>query len=429
MSLKDRIDALMEPCATGSREEEKRRKINMLRHQLDRIMGHRQPVTAKIPPRNPSNLEKVLSGGVVETEDGPAFLVKYDYPLDHNHGYRALKTFLEAPTERLPLFAGAHLTKESLMENAIFMDVETTGLSGGAGTYAFLIGVGFFTKTGFQIHQYFMRDFHEEPGLLHLVSEFARTNAWLITFNGKSFDLNLLATRYIMNRKPFPFAPLPHWDLLRTSRSVFKLRIGSCSLSNIEENVLGLERYNDVPGYEIPSRYHRFIRDGNAKPLGPVFYHNRIDILSMVTLAAIFLQGIHQDEFVEELTPWEFLGLGKIMARTDVSRACDLWQHGLALADDEHIEFYLKKELGHAAKRAGDFTRAVVIWEEMMGSHLPDPYVHEELAKYFEHRVKDCGQALKLVEEALISFRHIDKWSESLEYRRNRLRRKIREGG
>ena len=149
----------------------------------------------------------------------------------------------------------------------------------------------------------------------------------------------------------------------------------------------------------------------------------------MVTLAAIFLEGIHQDRIIEELTPWEFLGLGKIMAKTDVSRACELWHHGLTLAGNEHIEFYLNKELGHAAKRAGDFSKAAGIWQVMLGSHLPHPYVHEELAKYFEHRVKDFNQALKFVEEALISFRHMDKWNESLEYRRNRLRRKIREGG
>ncbi len=428
MNLRDRLDAIFDSSATNRNSNDKALKIRTLRAQLDRILANKPHVTRLRPQEELSNLEEILHGSEVETQSGPAFVTEYHYPQDFRHGIRKLDALLNAPTKWLPLLLGTPPARPLSLSDAIFLDTETTGLSGGTGTYAFLVGAGFFTAKGFSVYQYFMRDFHEEPALLSLVSRLVGDKSWLVTFNGKAFDMNLLATRFILCRESFPFACIPHWDLLATSRRVFKPRIGSCSLSNIEREVLGFERQGDIPGCEIPAIYHGFVRDGNAKPLAGVFHHNRLDILSMVTLVTLLLQGIHRRKAVPEFTPWEFLTLGRIMEKSDYAAACRLWEHGLDLTDDERIVYLLKREWSCAAKKAGDYGRAVGFWEDMLAYPPVDPFVHEELAKYWEHKVGDYHNAIVLVEEALVFFGHIRKWREPLEYRRDRLVTKIKRG-
>ncbi|MDY7032138.1 MAG: ribonuclease H-like domain-containing protein [Thermodesulfobacteriota bacterium] len=426
MDLRDRLEALLESSADDRQKDEKHQKIEALRARIDRIIGHRPGIPDSQPKERSSDLDRVLSGNTIETEVGPVFITEYHYPSEYHHGIRRLDELLEAPTDRLSLFTKTPPDDNILLRDAIFIDTETTGLSGGTGTYAFLVGAGVFSEKGFTTYQYFMRDFHEEPGLLNRVSSLVGDKSWIITFNGKAFDLNLLATRFTLNRLSCPFTHLVHWDLLSTSRCIFRPRLGSCTLANIEREVMGFERSGDIPGFEIPAIYHRFIRNGDSEPLAQVFYHNRLDILSMVTLATLLLQGIHLEEFIPELTPWEFLGFGKVLADFDHIAACSIWQHGLSIEGNEQIEYCLKKELSRTAKQAGDFQEAVRLWQEMLSLPLPDPYVHEELAKYLEHKEKDCHNAFTLVEEALTLFGHVDTWRESLEYRRNRLRRKIK---
>jgi len=422
MDLRDRIDALLPPSIKGKQEDEKHRRIEELRSNIDRILGKSRVIKEPRPKPEPLSLDEILAGRTVETKSGTVFMTEHHYPSDYSHGNRRLDEILDTPTDRLPIFIGEATGETLSLSDAIFIDTETTGLSGGTGTYVFLLGAGFFTDKGFSICQYFMRDFNEEPGLLHLVSRMVRDGKWVVTFNGKAFDLNLLATRFTLNRMPFPFTHIPHWDLLGTSRCIFKPRIGSCTLANIEREVIGFERHGDIPGVEIPAIYHNFIRNGDAGPLPTVFHHNLLDILSMVTIATLLLKGIHHKDFVREFTPWEFLGFGRMLAAFDHVAACQIWQHGLSLRGNEEIEYCLNKEISRAAKRTGDLDKAVKLWREMLKRPLLDPYVHEELAKYLEHKEKDYDNALALVEEALMFFGHIDRWREFLEYRKKRLR-------
>src|SRR5690606_37808519 len=168
--------------------------------------------------------------------------------------------------------------------------LETTGLSRGTGTYAFLVGVGRFVEGDFRLRQFFMRDYDDEyPMLEALRAELAEAEA-IVTFNGRSFDWPLLETRSTMNRLRLP--RLPHLDLLYPARRLWRPIIGGCRLSELEGAVLGLERHDDVPGYLIPQLYFDFLQTGDATPLTGVLVHNRLDILSMAALVGYVGQAI-----------------------------------------------------------------------------------------------------------------------------------------
>ena len=176
----------------------------------------------------------------------------------------------------------------------MFLDTETTGLAGGAGTAAFLIGVGWVEGERFHVRQYFMRDYHEEAALLHgLADELARFES-LVTFNGKMFDVPLLDARFRLNRARFPLGDAPHLDLLHPARRLWKARLESCRLQSLEAALMGLRRHGDIPGEEIPQIYFDFVRRRDARKLARVFDHNRQDIVSLAALAVLACQWVEE---------------------------------------------------------------------------------------------------------------------------------------
>ena len=177
----------------------------------------------------------------------------------------------------------------------MFFDLETTGLSGGAGTLAFLVGCGWFDADGaFVTRQYVLaRAGDERPMLQALAGQFATAGA-LVSFNGKSFDAPLLESRFLFHRLEWLGARLPHLDILHPARRFWRAEsvggeASSCSLSALERQVLGAGRHDDVPGYEVPARYFEFVRSGDARLLSGVLAHNRLDLLSLAGLTAQLL--------------------------------------------------------------------------------------------------------------------------------------------
>ena len=168
-----------------------------------------------------------------------------------------------------------------------FLDTETTGLAGGTGTCAFLVGVGRITPEGFRVRQFFMRDYCEEASLLDALARHLAPFRVLITYNGRTFDQPLLETRYRLNRSRPPFGKLEHLDLLYGARRLWKLRYETCRLVDLENQVLGFERQGDVPGALIPYLYFEYLRTGRAARLLPVFHHNATDILTLACLTGI----------------------------------------------------------------------------------------------------------------------------------------------
>lgn len=170
---------------------------------------------------------------------------------------------------------------------ACFLDTETTGLSGGAGTVAFLVGVGYCMGDGFCVDQFFMSDYSDEPEMLVELSRLLEKFDSVITFNGNRFDLPLLSSRFLMNRLPDAVKSLQPLDLLLSARRLWKLRLGSCRLANLEECVLGIHRENDLPGSEVPQRYFDFIKTGDASLVDNIIRHNKQDIVTLGRLLAV----------------------------------------------------------------------------------------------------------------------------------------------
>ena len=213
------------------------------------------------------------------------------------------------PTLLDPISGGA--IPSCCPERWAFLDTETTGLAGGSGTYAFLIGVGRITANGFHLRQFFMRDYDEEPSLLAALADYLNEFDVLITFNGKSYDQPLLETRFRMSRYRPPFDRMQHLDLLFGSRRIWNLRFDSCRLVELERQILGVERQGDLPGEMIPYVYFDYLRNREAFRVVPILHHNAIDILTLACLTGIVPWAFHSPEKARITHGAEMVGLAR----------------------------------------------------------------------------------------------------------------------
>lgn len=391
------------------------------------------------PSRNPFGIEKVLVGTHLQTHQGATFLVEERYPASYQHGRIGL--LASASLDIVAQWAGDQRLCRCAPQSFAFLDTETTGLAGGTGTYAFLVGVGRFEGDNFHLAQFFMRDPLEEPGQLAALEEFLAPCEALVTFNGKAFDIPLLATRYTTHGWRPPFAGYAHVDLLHLARRLWRDRLPSRTLGNLEVQILGaLRTEEDVPGWLIPSLYFEYLRNGDARPLKSVFYHNAMDVVSM---AALFnhMSGLlanplgagiaHRVDVIALAKLFEDLG--------NLDAATDLYIHGLQhagtqlerLPEANLLEAINRLALIH--KRRQNLAAAVALWEQAaQHAHLN---AHVELAKCYEHRLRDIGRAIHWTQTALDLVRAPDfppfervHWLPDLEYRLARLRRKLSGG-
>ncbi len=310
------------------------------------------------------------------------------------------------------------LQPDKTVSDLVFFDIETTGLSGGAGNIAFLAGFGRRMDSRFVVSQYFLSDFPGEAEFLGKILEnIAGTNLF-VSYNGKSFDANILNTRFIMNGLRFSFDH--HLDLLYPARRLWKSLIGSCSLGNIEYNILKIDRELDVPGFMIPEIYFRFLKTGNNQSLEPVFAHHEQDIVSLAKLLcrmeeiiASPLENIFADKFS--------LGMMLMESNPDMGTAVlkEAFGKGCARAG---------RELGLVYKKRGDYSSAVSIWKSMFDKR--SIFAGIELAKYYEHKLKKPALALSLVSRMLdYPDRYIERMKDPLVHRKNRLLRKTKGPG
>jgi hypothetical protein len=318
------------------------------------------------------------------------------------------------------------------LENLIFLDTETSGLAGGTGTYAFEVGLGRFTNEGFKLAQFFMRHPGEEAALLAGLIEFMDGMEAVVTYNGKSFDIPLLNTRYTMMGMTTPFEDIAHFDLLHLARRLWRMRLESRTLGNIETKILGLNRSEEeVPGYMIPEMYFEYLKTKDARPMAGIFYHNAVDILSLAGLFSHMAFLLH-DPFSEKIIhPEDVVSLGRFFeAVGDSKTAQKLYEKSLKL--DLSTDHYLAtiKKLSFLNKRCGQWEAAVAMWEE--ASQAGEIYAFEELAKYYEHYVKDLEKAQEWTLDALdcLQKQHFpayvyQTWLDAFQHRLARLRRKL----
>ncbi len=289
--------------------------------------------------------------------------------------------------------------------NWLFLDTETTGLAGGTGTYAFLIGIAWWEAGGLEVEQFFMRDHSDEHSVLAALKERLSERRVLVTFNGKSFDWPLLETRFRMTRSISPKAPRAHLDLLHPSRHIWRARIGSVRLSELERYVLGRNRGHDIVSDLIPQIYFDYLRGGCAEQLVPVFYHNQMDLVGLAALSGRVFSLLASPE-LEGRDALEVFGVSRICDRRgESSRARDLYTHAIARELPEPADGAARAALARLAKREGDFARATSLWMELRGISREGLEAYVELAKYYEHRARRPERAAELVGEALTELR------------------------
>ena len=365
--------------------------LEELRRVIRRIEGARPFRTAPEPP------EAVLGGQLVETEAGSILVVRREFPFDHRHGRVALEGALRVSAESMRALSRDETLPEP--DRLLFLDTETTGLAGGTGTYAFLVGAGFVEADRFVVVQYFMRDLDEEPALLAAVAPLLERASGLVTFNGSGFDLPLLETRFVLARRRWP-STLLHVDLLHPARRVWAARFVDCRLGTLEREVLGHLREDDVPGSLIPSLYFDFLRRRHAAPLAGVFTHNRQDVLSLVALFGWLGRALAQGEHGVD-DGLDLAGLGRLWERVDPARAVACYRGSLAVGLPAREAHVIRLRLAAWEKRWARWQAACALWEEAAAAVTFDPRPWEELAKYHEHRSRDRHTARAVVTAAL----------------------------
>ena len=311
----------------------------------------------------------------------------------------------ETSLETLRLIAPGAPDLAADLRNWLFLDTETTGLSGGTGTYPFLVGLAWWDGGGLQVEQFFMRDHSEEHSVLLALKERLVERPVLVTFNGKSFDWPLLDTRYRMTRSISAHLPAAHLDLLHPARHLWRLRLGSVRLAELEWHVLGKRREADVISELIPQIYFNYLSGGAPDPLVPVFLHNQMDLVGLAALAARMFSLLAGPE-AAGADAFEFYGMSRILERRgEASRARGLYTRAIAGHLPRAVGRAARLALARLAKRQGDFELATSLWMELRGA-LPDGILaYEELAKYYEHRVGEPRRAAELMGEALAELR------------------------
>jgi uncharacterized protein YprB with RNaseH-like and TPR domain len=350
------------------------------------------------------DIDKCVQGQEIENECGKFFLVRRDFPLDAEQGNIKIGAVLDCIPEHIAITACDPDLEEFNPAETCFIDTETTGLSGGTGTMAFLVGVGYFADGMFRLEQCLMRDFDEEEAMLHhLNGIFARCNA-VVSFNGKSFDVPLLRTRFISNRQPFRLDAALHFDLLHAARRIWKLRLKDCSLGNVEREVLGIQRTGDIPSAEIPQIWFDYIRTRDARLLKRVFQHHRMDILSLPVLTALLSQCVETPDGEDLEHAEDRLSLIRLHFRQ--KRYPDVITHAQKLLETENeTEDFVRKQclelLAFAFKRTQDWRQMADTLELMAREFPSDALSRHELAKLYEHRMRNLPAAKKMCEEAI----------------------------
>lgn len=346
-------------------------------------------------------LEVARRGKWQDTSFGRCYVGRSVYSLAHEHGGVQLGDVLALQTDVFPLLARSPALAAVDFRRAAFLDTETTGLAGGTGTYVFLVGVGFFHGDEFVIEQFFMDDHGQERAMLAALGERLRPFETLVTFNGKVFDWPLLQTRYAMVRQPLPLAEPLQLDLLFPARRLWRERLGSCSLSSLEENLLGITRALDVPSWLIPSIYFQYVRDHDAAPLRPVFAHNEQDILSLLALTVRMGRQLAGPAAWEE--PIDAFAAGRVFEGDGQwGRAVVCYEQAMAGQLPPGQRGQVACRLGFVYKRLRQSENAVQVWQALV--ERPDGLgvvPHVELAKHLEHRARDFAAALAVVDRAI----------------------------
>ena len=352
---------------------------------------------------------EVLDGEWHERSGQRYLVVDRMYVPGYRHGSMALADGLppsDGMWPRLSLLANG-----SCGSRLLFIDLETTGIAGGAGTYAFLVGCGWFAGGTFRIRQFFLSSFTAERALLEAVGELGADAGTVVTYNGKSFDVPLIETRFALHRLTSPFGEMPHIDMLHPARRMWRHvqkdvpyndqqqdAPSSCRLSTLEQQLCGYVRDGDVAGFEIPARYFRYVHAGDPRPLAAVLEHNRLDLLSLALVTARAAQLL-EDGPTAARTAREALGMGRLFERGGMmAEAKSSFARAIEFGDaDEDLRAEALRAYAMVARRLRQYDDAADAWRRVLGlTECPRPIereASEALAVHHEHRRRDFVSA------------------------------------
>lgn len=399
---------------------------NDLSEQLKKLgvrFGKDKPLLATAKKKIP--IESLVDGHEFDTIFGKIFSSTRNYSKNHKHGVAPLKPF--SRYQVLCDWAQAGHLADVDIEDFVFLDTETTGLSGGTGTIPFMIGAARFIGDNFVLEQLFLRNPSEEKAQLTALTQFVDGAKAVVSYNGKSFDLPIINTRYILNRLSNPFPEMEHVDLLHITRRVWKRRLRECKLGNIEREVLFFKRTGeDIPGYLVPEFYREYLVNGDGSQIAGIFYHNRIDVVSLSALFT-WLAALLEDPSDERiLHPQDLLSIGHLMERLDREELAErIYRSELldGLNQTDRINALISR--ARLLKRNGKISEAIPLWKEAVEIGSVEAAV--ELAMYYEHNLKDYPSAIKFTESAISmltnenSANSASKIMHALEHRKKRI--------
>ena len=360
-------------------------------------------------PHAEDSLSRLLGAGIATNRYGQHILVRnwFSSPEYCDISAVSLELLSRSRDDTLSKRMRAALSDPSKW---LFLDTETTGLAGGTGTYAFLIGLAWWDAGALQVEQFFMRDFGEEHAILHEVAARIAERPVLVTFNGKAFDWPLLENRFTMTRSIAVPRLAAHLDLLHPARALWKLRLGSVRLVELERQVLdaarlGWHRQDDVLAALIPQHYFDYLRGGPAEPLAAVVRHNQMDLRGLAALVGKIDALLASDE-ERDAESLDLFGLSRYLQRRGESqRAHSACTQAIDLGLPKEYDQQARRELALLAKRRGEHDKAAALWHELVKDERNGAHACGQLAVYYERRRKDFERALEFAKLGIAKVR------------------------
>lgn len=423
-------------------------KLDFLQKKKDLIKNEWNSLEATKELSTKEKLEKLVNASLkrehrwypVNTREIPAeaakpnletseFLIRdFSYPLTGVYNRLTLSEWRDVSGEHLSLISGDAILRGADPQRLVFFDTETTGLSGGTGTIAFMLGFGWFSEASFNVRIFILNDLNREGEFLNTVDHFLEEHGFsgTVTYNGKTFDFPLMESRYILQRKRFPLLRLPHLDFLFPARTFWKNTCESRKLGYLGDVLLGLSREEDIDGAMIPGIYFNYLRSRSYAAIHPVVEHNALDLLG---LAGLLLLGI---KFIMDISnasdEGEILGTAKLLERNGQPDKAETLYRMLKLsASRPNVLEMANRQLSLLMKKKKLYTEAADLWEEL--TRQSDRQALRELAMHLEHREKNFQQALKMVRQGLEQADLTESLRTDFEKRLRRLTIKIEKIG
>lgn len=428
--IKDKLEQLKRERETRSRSQ----AVKDTWDELDKedSLTTREKLEQLIKLR-PEKTQKAAQSQIDPSEREPLRFTENPYALDVRYGKVKIASGLDISGEILTCLSQDPGFKDLDLSTALFIDLETTGLSGGTGVVPFNIGLGYYRDDKFWVAQYFLGELAEEERMIQDFDRFLADMNFqsVVSFNGKTFDLPLLETRFILYRTPFRLSGLPHLDFLFPARSLWRHKYDNCRLSYLAHEVLQTGRDDDIPSAEIPWRYFQYLQTGNFDLIEPILYHNAEDILSLLGVVILGASIFLEDPDSCTADAMDFFGAGKVLEKMgDTKKATDYFQRALNGSLSEEVGLSTRRRLASQHKRSQEWDKAVALWIEMTDSEFASSdllYSLRELSMFYEHREKKYDEARKFAEEGFVLSRGFSSYYEKdFTHRMTRLKQKMK---